>query len=94
MSLMKETAGLFGLLTIDPVFCCTVWEYNESCITVEKIPMFTLRKNHFAIKYHHFQRFVSDGTIIVNSIDTTDQIEDIFKNPLQKRVSGTCGTSL
>ena len=24
MSLMKETAGLFGLLTRDPVFSCTV----------------------------------------------------------------------
>ena len=85
MSLMKETAGLIGLLTIDPVFRCTVWEYNESCITVEKIPMFNLRKNHFAIKYHHFQRFVSDGTIIINSIDTTVQIADIFTKPLGKK---------
>ena len=35
---MKETAGLFGLLTRDPVFRCTVWEDNESCITVAKSP--------------------------------------------------------
>ena len=30
LGLMKETAGLFGLLTRDPVFRCTVWEDNES----------------------------------------------------------------
>ena len=34
MNLMKETAGFFGLLTRDPVFRCTFWEYNKSCITV------------------------------------------------------------
>ena len=28
LGLMKETAGLFGLLTRDPVFRCTVWEDN------------------------------------------------------------------
>ena len=65
-SLMKETAGLFGLVTRYTVFRCTVWEDNESCITVEKIPNFTPRTNHIAIKYHHFRRFVSDGTIIMD----------------------------
>ena len=34
MNLMKEIADTFGLLTRKPVFCCTVWEDNESCITV------------------------------------------------------------
>ena len=79
---MKETAGLFGLLTRDPVFCCTVWEDNEICITVAKILEFTPSTNHIAIKYHHFRRFVSDGTIIMNSIDTTENIADILTNPL------------
>ena len=66
MSLMKETAGLFGLLTRDPVFCCNVWEYNETCITFAKSPNFTPRKKHISIKYHHFLRFVSDGKITMN----------------------------
>ena len=30
LGLMKETATLFGLLTREPVFRCTVWEDNES----------------------------------------------------------------
>ena len=64
LGLMKETAGLFGLLTRDPVLCCTVWEDNESRITIAKIPNFTPRTKHIAIKYHNYRQFVSDGTII------------------------------
>ena len=85
LGLMEETAGLFGLLTRDPVFRRTVWEYNESCITVANSPKFTPRKNHISVKYHHFRRFVSDGTIIIKSIDTTEQIVDIFTKPLGEK---------
>ena len=85
LGLMKETAGLFGLLTRDPVFRCTFWEDNESCITVEKIPKFTPRTKQIAIKYHHFRRFVSDGTIIIKSIYMTEQIADIFTKPLGEK---------
>ena len=70
---MEEAAGLFGLLTRDSVFRCTVWEDNESFITVAKIPNFTPRTKHIAIKYHHFRRFVSDETIIIKSIDTAEK---------------------
>ena len=49
MSRMKETSSLFGLMTIDPVLSCTVWEDNESCITVAKIPKFTPRKKAFDV---------------------------------------------
>ena len=46
-------------------------------IAVAKRPKFTPRTNHIAIKYHHFRRFVSDGTIIVNSIDTTELLRQL-----------------
>ena len=85
LGLMKETAGLFGLLTRDQVFRSTVWEDNERCITVAKSPNFTPRTKHIAIKYHHFRRFVSDGTIIIKSIDMDEQISDIFTNPLGEK---------
>ena len=82
MSLMKETAGLFGLLRTYPLCHCTFWEDNEICITVTKIPKFTPRTNNIAINYHHFRRFVSNVTIVMNSIDTTEQIGDILTKPL------------
>ena len=85
LGLMKETAGLFRLLTRDTLFRCTVWEDNESCITVAKTPKFTPRTKHIAIKYHHFRRFVSDETIIIKSIDTAEKIADIFAKPLGEK---------
>ena len=54
MSLMKETSGLFGLLTRDSVFSCTAWEDNESCITFAKSPTCTPMTTHISIKHHHF----------------------------------------
>ena len=85
LGLMKETAELFGLLTRDLVFRCTVLEDNESCIAVSKSPKFTPRTKHIAIKYHHFRRFVSNGTIIIKYIDTAEQIADIFTKPLGEK---------
>ena len=72
MNLTKETLGLFRLLAIDPVFHCTVWEDNESCITVAKSPNVNPRTNHISIKYHHSLHFSSDGTVIMKSIIATD----------------------
>ena len=91
---MKEIAGLFGLMTRDPVFRCTVWEVNEICITVEKIPNFTPMKKLIAIKYRHVQHFVSDETIIMNSIDSTNILLKFPQSPLEKIFSDTCGISL
>ena len=69
---MKEIANVFGLLTRKPVFKCTVWEDNDSCIVVEKSPKFTPVTKHIAIKYHHFRSYVSDDKIVINPIDTTE----------------------
>ena len=85
LELMKEIASLFGLLTREPISKCTVWEDNESCITVAKTPKCTPHTKHIVIKYHHFCRFVSDGTIIIKSIDTTEQLADIFPKRLKEK---------
>ena len=85
LGIMKETAGLFGLLTRDPVFRCTVWEDNEICITVAKSRKFTPWKKHIATKYHNFRRFFSAGTIIIKSIDTAEKIADIFTKSLGEK---------
>ena len=85
LGLMKEIASIFGLLTRKPVFKCTVWEDNDSCITVAKSPKFTPRTKHIAIKYHHFRSYVYDGQIVINPIDTTEQLADILTKPLQAK---------
>ena len=41
MGLLKEISSTFGLISRKPVFKCTVWEDNKSCITVANSPKFT-----------------------------------------------------
>ena len=68
-----------------PKFKCTVWEDNNSCITVAKSPKYTPRSKHIAIKYHHFRSFVSDGRVVINSIDTSEQLADMLAKPLSSK---------
>ena len=82
LNLMQEISELFPVSKKKPVFKCKVFEDNESCIKVAKSPKFTPRTKHIAIKYHHFRTYVQDGTIEIHSIDTKEQIADIFTKPL------------
>ena len=79
---MQEISELFSISDKKPVSKCTVYEDNESCIKVAQSSKFTPCTKHIAIKYHHFRRFVRDGTIELQSIDTKEQIADIFTKPL------------
>ena len=82
---MKETADLSGLYMKKSLFKCTVWEDNESCITVAESPKFTPPTKHIAIKYHHFRSFVADETIITKHINTKEQLEESFTKPLPEK---------
>jgi hypothetical protein len=84
MNLMGEIDAIFGIHNPSPKFHCRVFEDNRSCIKVAESPKFTPRTKHIAIKYHHFRRFVSDGTILIEHIDTKEQIADILTKPLEE----------
>ena len=87
MGLMQEISGLFGTVLRKPVFKCTVWEDNNSCITVATSPKFTPRTKHIAIKYHHFRSFVADGSIVIKPIDTAEKLADILTKPAGRPTS-------
>ena len=44
--------------------------------------IFSSRTKHIAIKYHHFCKYVDQGVIEVNSVNTKKQTADIFTKPL------------
>ena len=52
LGLMKETAGLFGLLTRYPVFRCTIWEDNGGRINVANIFTKPLGDKSFCFLQH------------------------------------------
>ena len=82
LNLMSEIQQFLPMHKSEPKFFCTVWEDNRSCIKVAESPKFTPRTKHIALKYHHFRRFVSDGTIRIQPIDTLEQTADILTKPL------------
>jgi hypothetical protein len=84
MNLMEEIDDVFGIYNPSPKFKCRVFEDNRSCIKVAESPKFTPRTKHIAIKYHHFRKHVTDGTITIEHIDTKEQIADILTKPLEE----------
>ena len=85
LNLLKEISSMFGLSTATSTFNIKVWEDNESYIKVSKSSKFTPRTKHITIKYHHSQSFEQDGMILINFIDTTEQIADIFTKVLAEK---------
>ena len=84
MNLMKELGKVLKINTLKPDFYCQLFEDNRSTITVVESKKFTPRTKHIALKYHHYRQYVNNKTIRINSIDTTEQITDIFTKPLDK----------
>ena len=82
LNLMQEINSVLPLPAGAPKFFCKVWEDNRSCIKVAESPKFTPCTKHIALKYHHFRRFVSDGTVTIFPINTLEQTADIFTKPL------------
>ena len=84
LNIMGEIKQFLPVADKDPNFFCTVWEDNQSTIKVVESPKFTPRTKHIALKYHHFRKFVSNGTLNINPIDTLEQTADIFTKPLDQ----------
>ena len=84
LNLMQEIGVVFKFFNPKPKFHCKVFEDNVSCIKVAESMKFTPSTKHIAIKYHHFRKFVSDGTVTIHHIDTKQQIADIFTKPLDE----------
>ena len=82
IQIMQEIGAIFPIENIKPKMHCTVYEDNESCISMATKRKFSPRTKHIAIKYHHFRKHVNK-TIMVNSIDTKEQTADILTKPVE-----------
>ncbi len=61
----------------------TVFEDNNGCISIVKAPKMTPRTKHIAVKYHFFREHIGEEKgIIIEKIDTLEQIADIFTKGL------------
>jgi hypothetical protein len=61
---------------------CTAFEDNSGAYEMASTPKTRPRKKHLNIKYHPFCEEVTNGNIIIQQIDTENQIADIFTKTL------------
>ena len=61
---------------------CTVFEDNQSTITVAKAPSMLPRTKYIGLKYHHFRQHVQQGIITIQYVPTNEQLADMFTKPL------------
>ena len=85
LNLMNDIRNFLPVNDNPPRMKCTAWEDNRSCIRVAESPKFTPRTKHIALKYHHFRQFVLNKTVVLNPIDTREQLADILTKPIDEK---------
>jgi hypothetical protein len=86
MNLITEFQEILDIPDGKPKVKCKVFEDNASCIKVAKAPSMTPRTKHIALKYHHFRSFVSNGSIDIEHIGTSEQTADLLTKPLTTEI--------
>jgi hypothetical protein len=76
--LLKE----FGCQFTKPV---TLLEDNQACIYYSRNPGDFQRTKHIDQKYHFVREHVAEGNVILQKVNTSDNLADIFTKPLNKR---------
>lgn len=82
ITLLDELSKMIAVYTCSPDFVCSVWEDNQSCISMAESTKFSPRTKHIALKYHHFKQFLDSGRISIRYVNTHEQIADILTKPL------------
>jgi hypothetical protein len=59
-----------------------VFEDNTGAVELANVPKLRLRTKHINGKYHHFRKYVFDGTIKVFHVRSEEQQADIFTKNL------------
>ena len=82
--MILELKPILGIPEADLLIKCTLFEDNKGAEELANIPKNRPRTKHIAVKYHHFREAVKSKILMVERVDTTDQLADIFTKPLAK----------
>ena len=78
---MKEALKDVNIGTNQPI---TMYCHNASAISLNKNPVMHSKNKHIPIKYHFLCEKVVEQNIILEYINTKEQIADIFTKPLPR----------
>jgi hypothetical protein len=62
----------------------TIYEDNQSCITISNNPEKHNRTKHIDIRYHYLRQLIEENKIKLEYIDTENQIADLLTKPLPR----------
>ena len=76
INLLEELKRIIPILEGSPKVLCTVFEDNRSCIDLVNLPKLRPRTKHIGLKYHHFREHVKRKTIMIEYVETEEQLAD------------------
>jgi hypothetical protein len=83
MELVTELkAAGFDVPGAKPAVHCTAFEDNNGALEMAQTPKMRPRTKHMNIKYHHFREAVRLKKVSIWSVNTVNQVADIFTKPL------------
>ena len=85
IGMLSEISPVFGVVKRPPDIKCSLFEDNNSCLTLAKAPRMNPRTKYISLKYHHFRSYVAQGIVQIFPIDTLEQTADIFTKPLDDK---------
>jgi hypothetical protein len=57
---------------------------NTSAIALSKNPVLHARSKHIKTKFHYIRECVNRGEVVVDAVETADQLADILIKPLAR----------
>ena len=82
IGMLSEISPVFGVVKRPPNIKCSLFEDNNSCLTLAKAPRMNPRTKYISLKYHHFRSYVAQGIVQIFPIDTLEQPADLLTKPL------------
>jgi hypothetical protein len=85
MNLLNELKSRnFSFHFPTPTVRCRVFEDNMSCIEIATNHRTRPRTKHLSVRLHHFRSHVVNKTIIIEHINSKEQVADMFTKPLAR----------
>ena len=82
MEHLEQLDKKFNIESKRPSVKCKLFKENNGAIELAKAPNIRPHTKHIALKYHHFREHIRKGMIVINYIDTLEQVAYIFTKDL------------
>ena len=80
--LTKFKSSGFNIVSTTPSKVCTAFKDNNGAVGIANVPKMRACTKHINLAYHHFCEHIIQKKIVINPIDTSFQMANIFTKSL------------